>query len=91
MHESGGDVHIHDDKTKTKFCMKMKKFKPAYDKLKTDLSAVAPTVFESEIEDPKGRVKLVAERDKDNIEWRLDIEQPVLVGFDEMDDFLGNY
>ena len=87
MHESSGDVHIHSRKGSLKFQMKIKKFKAEYDSLKKDIIS---TNFSGEIEDHKG-VLLVATRNGNDIEWSLDANQPQLVGFNELDDFLTNY
>ena len=90
IHESGGNVHVHDDTEGIKFEMKVKKFKAEYDSLKKALSAPKPTVFDGKIEDHNG-VRLVAERDQDTINWRLESDLVPVGGFDEMDDFLNNY
>lgn len=88
MHEVSGDVHVHDDKNKLKLCMPIKKFKKEYEAVKKKLTAHNPTEFEGEITDKSG-VTLTAERDGDEVEWRLDVEPVEVGGFDEVDGFLG--
>ena len=94
IHESNGDVHIHDDARGTKFFMPKKQFKKKYDPLRKQLMAQVPP-YEAFIQDHNG-VRLVGELDVNKIVWGLATGKspagapkgtPALTGLDELDDF----
>ncbi len=96
IHESGGDVHVHDDLRGTKFVMPVDLFKPNYARMKNELEA-RKSPFTSYTNDANG-VRLLGELDVDKIEWSLEVgKQPTsasaasahLRGFVELDSFVG--
>ncbi len=96
IHESGGDVHVHDDLRGTKFCMSLEKFKKEYARVKHDLEAkISP--FSAHMTSTQG-VLLIGELDVDKVEWSLQVHRqaapPVAVaselsGFVALDQFVG--
>lgn len=98
IHESGGDVHIHDDVRGTKFAMPATKFKNEYELVKKDLEMQKPP-FTSYTTDANG-VRLLGELDVNKIEWSLEVGKklvvpaaaaatPGLIGFVDLDNFVG--
>lgn len=98
IHESGGDVHVHDDVRGTKFFMPTKQFKKEYSQIKKVLQSQKPP-YQAFMND-HNNVRLVGELDNDQIEWRLETGKlgplkgtepvPALAGFDELDGFIGS-
>lgn len=96
IHESGGNVHVHDDLRGTKLSMPVKKFKKEYARVKKDLEAQKPP-YSAYTTDANG-VRLLGELDVDLVEWSLEVGKkpaaakaatPGLAGFDALDTFVG--
>lgn len=81
VHESGGEVHVHDDKKGLRFVMPVADFKGEYDNLKAAIEdgVVKKATISS------GDKTLRATEYAGRIEWALTVR---VQGFAEFDDFV---
>lgn len=91
VHESGSEVHVHDDKAGVKFAMDAGDFETSYGSLKSMIKSGRPD--EQFMIDDKG-VKLIARvttkiANKFRIAWSVEAPAPIY-DFDSMDAFVGN-
>lgn len=94
VHQSNGEVHVHNDKVK--FAFPAKDFSKEYFALKARIidamEAGDDFPLQSHLMDDRG-TKLVASKKADGsgIEWSLDASGAKVIpgGFDKMDDFVG--
>ena len=81
VHESNGDIHIHDDKKSLKLAMPTSDFKREYADLKSSIEdGVVKKAMIS-----NGDMKLTAEQDRGKVSWTLGRS---CVGFSEFDAFV---
>jgi len=97
VHESGGDVHVHDDLRGTKFYMLAARFKTEYARMRAELEKQKPP-YEVSTSDQNG-VWLFGELDGQTIIWSLVVSSTkkitpavpaTLAGFAELDSFVGS-
>ena len=81
VHESNGDIHIHDDKKNIKLAISAADFKREYADLKSSIEdGVVKKAMIS-----RGDMKLTAEQDKGQVSWTLGRS---CAGFSEFDAFV---